>query len=171
MMSRWDRLKVVLPTLDVMQAMPSFVYPVPVVMLAVVGRVPNLLGGDFTRSAGDPLHRAFAWSTKTCWKPLTPLVLPPGAHEQVHCLWHHHHGRCEQTIMLSLAMVVIASMIGVQGLGQPVLKRFPTSASPWAYSVKRWPLSASSSSDRVCRAYGKRLQEHWRSSMSIDSQT
>jgi hypothetical protein len=40
-----------------------------------------------------------------------------------------------QTIMMALAMVVVASMVGVQGLGQQVLKAIKTSTSPWAYST------------------------------------
>ncbi|WP_291015247.1 ABC transporter permease subunit, partial [Hydrogenophaga sp.] len=44
LMSRWDRLqRIVNPSLDVMQTMPSFVYLIPVVMLLGIGRVPGLI--------------------------------------------------------------------------------------------------------------------------------
>ena len=44
LMSRFDRLqKVINPTLDIMQTMPSFVYLIPVVMLLGIGKVPGLL--------------------------------------------------------------------------------------------------------------------------------
>ena len=40
-----------------------------------------------------------------------------------------------QTIMMALAMVVIASMIGVKGLGQPVLKAITNQYLQWASST------------------------------------
>lgn len=80
-MSRFDRLqRWVSPALDVMQTMPSFVYLIPVVMLLGIGRVPGLIAVVIYAIA--PVIRftnlGSGWSTRTCWKRLTPLVPRPG---------------------------------------------------------------------------------------------
>lgn len=65
-----------------------------------------------------------------------------------------------QTIMMALAMVVIASMIGVQGLGQPVLR----SVNGQFFSLGLFNglaiVGIAIIFDRVSQAYGMRLQKH-----------
>jgi len=65
-----------------------------------------------------------------------------------------------QTIMLSLAMVVIASMIGVQGLGQPVLKAIANQYFTMGMFNGLAIVGIAIIFDRVSQTYGKRLQKH-----------
>lgn len=124
-MSRSDRVQsVISPVLDVMQTLPSFVYLIPVVMLLGIGKVPGLIAvviyaiPPMIRLTNlgirlvdkDVLEAADAFGSST-WQKLKnvqmPLALPTIM------------AGINQTIMMALAMVVIASMIGVQGLASP----------------------------------------------------
>jgi glycine betaine/proline transport system permease protein len=165
-MSRWDRLqKVVLPSLDVMQTMPSFVYLIPVVMLLGIGRVPGLLAVviyaippviRFTNLGirlvdTDLLEAADAFGAST-WQKMSKVQLPLALPTIM--------AGVNQTIMLSLAMVVVASMIGVQGLGQPVLKAISNQYFTMGVFNGLAIVGIAIIFDRVSQAYGKRLQKH-----------
>ncbi len=65
-----------------------------------------------------------------------------------------------QTIMMSLSMVVIASMIGVQGLGQPVLKAIANQYFTLGIFNGLAIVGIAIIFDRASQAYGKRLQRH-----------
>jgi len=65
-----------------------------------------------------------------------------------------------QTIMMSLAMVVIASMIGVRGLGQPVLKAISNQYLALGLFNGIAIVVLAIIFDRISQAYGKRLQRH-----------
>lgn len=166
MMSRWDRLqKVVLPSLDVMQTMPSFVYLIPVVMLLGIGRVAGLIAVviyaippviRFTNLGirlvdTDLLEAADAFGSST-WQKMSKVQLPLALPTIM--------AGVNQTIMLSLAMVVIASMIGVQGLGQPVLKAISNQYFTMGVFNGLAIVGIAIIFDRVSQAYGKRLQKH-----------
>jgi len=165
-MSRWDRLqKIVLPSLDVMQTMPSFVYLIPVVMLLGIGRVPGLLAVviyaippviRFTNLGirlvdSDLLEAADAFGAST-WQKMSKVQLPLALPTIM--------AGVNQTIMLSLAMVVVASMIGVQGLGQPVLKAISNQYFTMGVFNGLAIVGIAIIFDRVSQAYGKRLQKH-----------
>ena len=115
------------PLLDTMQTIPAFVYLVPVVMLVGIGNVsgvivtivfalPPLVRLTSLGIRGvDPsvveAARAFGASpAQIMFKVELPLATPTIL------------AGLNQTIMLSLSMVVIASMIAVQGLGNEVLR-------------------------------------------------
>ena len=166
MMSRWDRLqKLVLPSLDVMQTMPSFVYLIPVVMLLGIGRVAGLIAVviyaippviRFTNLGirlvdTDLLEAADAVGAST-WQKMSKVQLPLALPTIM--------AGVNQTIMLSLAMVVIASMIGVQGLGQPVLKAISNQYFTMGVFNGLAIVGIAIIFDRVSQAYGKRLQKH-----------
>lgn len=166
MMSRWDRLqKLVLPSLDVMQTMPSFVYLIPVVMLLGIGRVAGLIAVviyaippviRFTNLGirlvdTDLLEAADAFGAST-WQKMSKVQLPLALPTIM--------AGVNQTIMLSLAMVVIASMIGVQGLGQPVLKAISNQYFTMGVFNGLAIVGIAIIFDRVSQAYGKRLQKH-----------
>ena len=166
MMSRWDRLqKIVLPSLDVMQTMPSFVYLIPVVMLLGIGRVPGVIAVviyaippviRFTNLGirlvdTDLLEAADAFGAST-WQKMSKVQLPLALPTIM--------AGVNQTIMLSLAMVVIASMIGVQGLGQPVLKAISNQYFTMGVFNGLAIVGIAIIFDRVSQAYGKRLQKH-----------
>jgi glycine betaine/proline transport system permease protein len=65
-----------------------------------------------------------------------------------------------QTIMMALAMVVIASMIGVRGLGQPVLKAVTNQYFAVGLFNGLAIVALAIVFDRITQAYGRRLQEH-----------
>jgi glycine betaine/proline transport system permease protein len=165
-MSRWDRLqKIINPSLDVMQTMPSFVYLIPVVMLLGIGRVPGLIAVviyaippviRFTNLGirlvdKDLLEAADAFGSST-WQKMSKVQLPLALPTIM--------AGVNQTIMLSLAMVVIASMIGVQGLGQPVLKAISNQYFTMGVLNGLAIVGIAIIFDRVSQAYGKRLQRH-----------
>jgi glycine betaine/proline transport system permease protein len=165
-MSRWDRLqKAINPALDVMQTMPSFVYLIPVVMLLGIGRVAGMIAVvvyaippviRFT-SLGirlvdtDLLEAADAFGSST-WQKMTQVQLPLALPTIM--------AGINQTIMLSLAMVVITSMIGVQGLGQPVLKAIANQYFTMGMFNGLAIVGIAIIFDRVSQTYGKRLQKH-----------
>jgi len=123
---KWLR-NIMLPILDVMQTMPSFVYLIPVVMLFNLGKVAAIIATvvyavppvirltDLGIRLVDPevleASRAFgANRVKQLFGVQLPLALP------------NIMAGINQTTMMALAMVVIASMIGVRGLGYEVLQ-------------------------------------------------
>ncbi|MDX8442428.1 ABC transporter permease [Mesorhizobium australafricanum] len=126
--TRSDWLHAILrPILDGMQTIPAFVYLVPVVMLFGIGNVPGVivtvifavapvirltyLGIRQVPEEVNEAMRAFgATDRQLLWKAQLPLALPTIM------------AGVNQTLMMSLSMVVIASMIAVGGLGQMVLR-------------------------------------------------
>lgn len=126
--ARSDRFEAILrPLLDFLQTIPSFVYLVPVVMLFGIGNVPGVivtiiyalapvirltnLGIRQVRSDLVEASLAFGGSeAQTLLKVQLPLATPTIM------------AGVNQTIMMSLAMSVVASMISVTGLGQLVLR-------------------------------------------------
>lgn len=166
LMSRSDRVqKVVNPVLDVMQTMPSFVYLIPVVMLLGIGRVPGLIAvviyalPPMIRLTNlgirlvdkDILEAADAFGSSN-WQRLINVQLPLALPTIM--------AGVNQTIMMALAMVVIASMIGVQGLGQPVLKAIANQYFTLGIFNGFAIVGIAIIFDRVSQAYGKRLQKH-----------
>ena len=164
--SRSDRLqRLIMPALDVMQTMPSFVYLIPVVMLLGIGRVPGVIAVviyaippviRFTNLGirlvdRDLLEAADAFGSST-WQRLRKVQMPLALPTIM--------AGINQTIMLSLAMVVIASMIGVQGLGQPVLKAISNQYFTMGILNGLAIVGIAIIFDRVSQAYGKRLQRH-----------
>ncbi|WP_019172512.1 ABC transporter permease [Pseudaminobacter salicylatoxidans] len=165
-MSRSNRLQSLInPILDVMQTMPSFVYLIPVVMLLGIGKVPGLIAVviyaippmirltnlGIRQVDRDVLEAADAFGSSS-WQKLKnvqmPLALPTIM------------AGINQTIMMALAMVVIASMIGVQGLGQPVLKAIANQYFTLGMFNGLAIVGIAIIFDRVSQAYGKRLQRH-----------
>ncbi len=126
--ARSDRTeKIVRPILDAMQTLPAFVYLVPVVMLFGIGNVPGVLvtivfalpplvrltNLGIRQVPEDKIEAARAFGCtprQMLFKVQLPLATPTIM------------AGVNQTLMLSLSMVVIASMISVGGLGQMVLR-------------------------------------------------
>jgi glycine betaine/proline transport system permease protein len=65
-----------------------------------------------------------------------------------------------QTIMMALAMVVVAAMVGVGGLGSPVLKAINSQYFTLGIFNGLAIVGIAVIFDRVSQAYGKRLQKH-----------
>ena len=119
---RWLR-----PLLDAMQTTPAFVYLVPVVMLFGIGNVPGVIvtiifalpplvrltNLGIRQVRPDLVEAAQAYGASP-WQLLTRVQLPLALPSIM--------AGINQALMLSLSMVVIASMIAVGGLGQMVLR-------------------------------------------------
>ena len=165
-MSKSDRVRRVIdPILDVMQTMPSFVYLIPVVMLLGIGRVPGLIAvviyaiPPMIRLTNlgirlvdrDILEAADAFGSSQ-WQRLVKVQLPLALPTIM--------AGVNQTIMMALAMVVVAAMIGVQGLGQPVLKAIANQYFTLGIFNGLAIVGIAVIFDRVSQAYGKRLQKH-----------
>ncbi len=115
------------PVLDLMQTLPTFVYLIPMIVFFGIGMVPGLvatvifvvpapirltyLGINATPKPLLEAVEAFgATPQQTLWKVELPYALP-----QI-------MAGLNQTIMLSLSMVVIAALVGADGLGVPVVR-------------------------------------------------
>ncbi|RMF13297.1 MAG: proline/glycine betaine ABC transporter permease, partial [Gammaproteobacteria bacterium] len=127
-MARSDRVQsVITPVLDVMQTMPAFVYLIPVVMLLGIGKIPGVIA--VVVYAIPPVIRLTNLGIRLVDKEVLEAATAFGANArqrlfgvQLPLAMPTIMAGVNQTIMMALAMVVIASMIGVKGLGQPVLK-------------------------------------------------
>jgi glycine betaine/proline transport system permease protein len=119
--------RAMVPVLDLMQTLPTFVYLIPAIVFFGLGMVPGLiatvifvlpapirlthLGISTTPQALLEAATAFgATPRQTLWKVELPYALP-----QI-------MAGLNQTIMLSLSMVVIAALVGANGLGVPVVR-------------------------------------------------
>lgn len=164
LMARYDRAQsLITPILDVMQTMPSFVYLIPVVMLLGIGKVPGLLAvviyaiPPIIRLTNlgirlvdrEVLEAADSFGT-SYWQRLVGVQIPLAMPNIM--------AGINQTIMMALAMVVIASMIGVQGLGQPVLKAVTNQYFALGLFNGLAIVILAIVFDRVTQAYGNRLQ-------------
>ena len=166
LMSKSDRAeKTILPVLDMMQTIPSFVYLVPILMLLGIGKVPGLIAVCIY--AAPPIIRLTNLGIRevdketleaidafgaTTWQRLTkvqiPLALPT------------IFAGVNQTIMMALAMVVIASMIGVKGLGVPILRAISNQYLALGLMNGLAIVALAIIFDRVSQHYGKRIQKH-----------
>jgi glycine betaine/proline transport system permease protein len=168
LMSRSNRLQSVLtPLLDVMQTLPSFVYLIPVVMLLGIGRVPGLLA--VVVYALPPMIRLTNLGLREVDRDLLEVADAFGATPRQRLLGVQLPlalptlmAGVNQTIMMALAMVVIASMIGVQGLGQPVLKAISNQYFALGLFNGLAIVGIAIVFDRVSQAWGWRLQRHRR---------
>jgi glycine betaine/proline transport system permease protein len=165
-MAKSDRMQTVMnPILDVMQTMPSFVYLIPVIMLFGIGKLPGIIAviiyaiPPIIRLTNlgirlvdkEVLEAADAFGS-TSWKRLTnvqiPLALPTIM------------AGVNQTIMMALAMVVVAALVGAPGLGQPVLKAINNQFLFMGVSAGMAIVILAIIIDRASQAYGQRLQSH-----------
>lgn len=166
LMARSDRAQgMITPVLDVMQTIPSFVYLIPVVMLLGIGKVPGMIAvciyavPPIIRLTNlgirlvdrEVLEAADAFGSST-YQRLTvvqiPLALP------------NIFAGVNQTIMMALSMVVIASMIGVKGLGIPVLQAISNQYLALGLMNGLAIVALAIIFDRVTQRFGKRLQKH-----------
>ena len=126
-MSRSDRLEsIIKPLLDAMQTMPSFVYLIPALMFFGLGKVPALLATIIysvppvirltnvgIREVNPAAVEAALAFGSSYWQILFKVQLPLARPTIMVGI--------NQTTMMALAMVVVASMIGARGLGLEVL--------------------------------------------------
>lgn len=118
--------KALRPVLDAMQTMPSFVYLIPAMMLFGMGKVPavfatiiyaippviRLTSLAIRKVPAEMVEAAEAFGSST-WQILRKIQLPQALPTIMTGV--------NQTTMMALSMVVIASMVGAKGLGLEVL--------------------------------------------------
>ena len=165
-MARSDRVQTLItPVLDVMQTIPSFVYLIPVVMLLGIGKVPGLLAVCIY--AIPPIVRLTNLGIRLVDKEVLEAADAFGASYrqklfdvQVPLALPNIFAGVNQTIMMSLAMVVIASMIGVKGLGVPVLRAISNQYLALGLMNGLAIVALAIIFDRISQNFGKRLQKH-----------
>jgi len=166
LMSRSDRAQAMItPGLDVMQTIPSFVYLIPVVMLLGIGKVPGLLAVCIY--AIPPIVRLTNLGIRLVDKEVLEAADAFGANYrqklfgvQVPLALPNIFAGVNQTIMMALAMVVIASMIGVKGLGLPVLRAISNQYLALGLMNGLAIVALAIIFDRISQKFGWRLQKH-----------
>jgi len=165
-MSKSDRVeKTIKPVLDMMQTIPSFVYLVPILMLLGIGKVPGLIAVCIyavppvvwltnlgIREVDKETLEACDSYGATPFQKLTTVQIPlslPTIFAGVN-----------QTIMMALAMVVIASMIGVKGLGVPILRAISNQYLALGLLNGLAIVALAIIFDRITQEYGRRIQKH-----------
>jgi len=165
-MSKSDRVeKTIVPVLDMMQTIPSFVYLVPILMLLGIGKVPGLIAvciyalPPVVRLINLGIREVDKETLEACdsygatpFQKLTTVQIPlslPTIFAGVN-----------QTIMMALAMVVIASMIGVKGLGVPILRAISNQYLALGLLNGLAIVALAIIFDRITQEYGRRMQKH-----------
>lgn len=166
LMARSDRVQaVVTPILDIMQTMPAFVYLIPVVMLLGIGKVPGIIA--VVVYAIPPVIRLTNLGIRLVDREVLEAATAFGASQrqrllevQIPLAIPNIMAGVNQTIMMALAMVVIASMIGVTGLGQPVLKSINNQYFTMGLFNGLAIVAIAIMFDRISQAYVKRSQKN-----------
>lgn len=165
-MARSNRMQsIVTPFLDIMQTMPAFVYLIPVVMLLGIGKVPGLIAVIIY--AIPPVIRLTNLGIRLVDKEVLEAATAFGASSkqrlfgvQLPLAMPTIMAGINQTIMMALSMVVIASMIGVKGLGQPVLKAITNQYFTLGLLNGFAIVALAILIDRASQSYAKRTQAH-----------
>ncbi|MCF1742033.1 ABC transporter permease [Paradevosia shaoguanensis] len=156
--------RAITPLLDLMQTLPSFVYLIPAVMVFGPGKIPALLATivyaapplvrltDLGLRTVDPAvmeaSRAFgANPAQRLVKVQIPLALPTIL------------AGINQTTMMALSMVVIASMIGAGGLGYQVLQGIGRLEVSRGLFAGLGIVALAIVFDRIAQAFGRQLQD------------
>ena len=153
------------PILDMMQTIPSFVYLIPIIMLLGIGKVPGLIAvciyalppivrltnlgiREVDKESLEAIDAFGAPPWQKLIKVQVPLALPT------------IFAGVNQTIMMALAMVVIASMIGVNGLGVPILRSIANQYLALGVMNGLAIVALAIIFDRISQNFGRRIQKH-----------
>jgi glycine betaine/proline transport system permease protein len=145
------------PALDLMQTLPTFVYLIPTLVLFGLGAAPGLISTVIFAIAAPirlthlgvtsvplPLKEAGeafgATKRQLLWKVEIPFALPTIMAGVTQC------------IMLSLSMVVIAALVGAEGLGTPVVRALGQVNIPMGFEAGMSIVLLAIVLDRVCRS-------------------
>ena len=163
--ARSNRLRAVLmPMLDIMQTMPSFVYLIPVLMLFGLGKVPAIFATVIY--SAPPLIRLTDLGIRQVNAEVMEAINAFGANR-----WQQLFGvqlplampsimaGINQTTMMALSMVVIASMIGARGLGEDVLVGIQTLNVGRGLEAGLAIVILAVVIDRITQAYGRPRHE------------
>jgi len=165
-MSKSDRVeKAIIPVLDMMQTIPSFVYLVPILMLLGIGKVPGLIAvciyalPPVVRLTNLGIREVDKETLEACDSyGATPFQKLPTV--QIPLSLPTIFAGVNQTIMMALAMVVIASMIGVKGLGVPILRAISNQYLALGLMNGLAIVALAIIFDRITQEYGRRIQKH-----------
>ncbi|PKM67646.1 MAG: choline ABC transporter permease subunit [Firmicutes bacterium HGW-Firmicutes-2] len=164
-MAKSDRTKrIVMPILDAMQTMPSFVYLLPAVMLFGFGKVPAVFAT--TTYALPPLIRLTYLGISNVDKEVIEAGLSFGSTpkqmlmkiELPQALSTIMTG-VNQTTMMAMAMVVISSMIGAEGIGEQVLISIRRLEVGQGFQAGLGIVFLAIILDRVLQGFANRLKE------------
>jgi glycine betaine/proline transport system permease protein len=148
------------PVLDLMQTLPTFVYLIPAIVFFGIGMVPGLLAtaifvlpapvrlthlgiSSTPRSLIEAAEAFGATRKQILWKVELPSALP-----QI-------MAGLTQTIMLSLSMVVIAALVGADGLGVPVVRALNSVNTALGFEAGMVIVVVAIMLDRIFRFGGK----------------
>lgn len=167
-MARSDRVaSVVRPVLDLMQTMPAFVYLIPAAMFFGLGAVPGTIATvifsmppvvrltnlgirqvdvEFVEAG----HAFGCTASQLLFKVQLPNAMPSIM------------AGINQTIMLSLSMVVIASMIGAGGIGNTVLTGIQRLDVGTGFEGGLAVVILAVVLDRITQSFGKQRPAFWR---------
>jgi glycine betaine/proline transport system permease protein len=145
------------PVLDLMQTIPTFVYLIPALILFGLGMVPGLIATViFALPASIRLTHLGVSTTPTAlveaaesfgatpWQRLVKVEIPWALPQILAGL--------TQTIMLSLSMVVIAALVGADGLGVPVVRALNSVNVGMGFTAGLAIVLLAIILDRLCRA-------------------
>jgi glycine betaine/proline transport system permease protein len=151
------------PVLDLMQTIPTFVYLIPTLILFGLGVVPGLISTVIfaipapirlthlgVSSVPKPLIEAGesfgATKRQLLWKVELPHAMPTIMAGVTQC------------IMLSLSMVVIAALVGADGLGKPVVRALNTVNIAKGFEAGLAIVIVAILLDRVCKQRGTKAR-------------
>ncbi|MCH8998844.1 MAG: choline ABC transporter permease subunit [Proteobacteria bacterium] len=151
------------PVLDLMQTIPTFVYLIPTLILFGLGVVPGLISTVIfaipapirlthlgISSVPRPLIEAGeafgATKRQLLWKVELPHAMPTIMAGVTQC------------IMLSLSMVVIAALVGADGLGKPVVRALNTVNIAKGFEAGLAIVIVAILLDRVCKRRGTKTE-------------
>ncbi len=151
------------PVLDLMQTLPTFVYLIPTLVLFGLGAAPGLISTVIFAIAAPirlthlgitsvplPLKEAGeafgATPSQLLWKVDIPYALPTIMAGVTQC------------IMLSLSMVVIAALVGAEGLGTPVVRALGQVNIPMGFEAGMSIVLLAIVLDRVCRSPNRKAR-------------
>lgn len=156
---------VVTPILDLMQTIPSFVYLIPAAMLFGLGKVPAIIATFIyatpplirlvdlgIREVNDEVVEASRSFGATQWQLLSGVQIPLALPSIMQGL--------NQTMMMALAMVVVASMIGARGLGETVLYGLQRNDSGMGFLGGIAIVILAIIFDRITQSAAQRTQKH-----------
>jgi glycine betaine/proline transport system permease protein len=150
------------PVLDAMQTLPPFVYLIPALLLFGLGKVPAIVATVIYATPPvirltdlgvrlvdrEILEAADAFGASR-WQKLLRVQLPLAVPNIM--------AGINQTTMMALSMVVIASMIGARGLGEEVLLGIQRLDVGRGFAAGVAIVALAIVLDRITEAYGRRL--------------
>jgi glycine betaine/proline transport system permease protein len=149
------------PVLDLMQTIPTFVYLIPTLILFGLGYVPGLISTIIFAIAA-PIRLTYlgiskvpnelreaglafgSTKTKLLFRVELPAAMP------------NIMAGVTQCIMLSLSMVVIAALVGADGLGKPVVRALNTVNISQGFEAGVAIVLVAIMLDRICKTPGMR---------------